>query len=235
MTKENKSKTALECEIIAFRPIEHPEFCEKFVDGHQKVLEEHGLGHLTSKEDYWIKQEDAYAFIALKNNVPVGGIRFEKKVHDKDLPLEKALKSEKQIVSNYLDSLNYTNIYEACGLWNSREVAGHEISIFLCRASIALAPLLGIDAVLSFNGVYTYRIPRELGLRMVTEIGNEGIFKYPVERFHSALWIHEDLLTLKYATIYARNSMLTLRANFNQTKIEKNKRGGVLIHYKNLI
>jgi hypothetical protein len=182
--------------IKGFWAPNNPELSVKFTEGHQNLLFDHGLGFFTSNERYWYNNDDVYVAIVLKGDEVIAGLRLETKSSRRLLPLEKALESKDNRVIAFVDSLKFNKIFEVCALWNSKNYAGYDFPLFLCRACLAIAPNLGFDCSLSLNGFYTYRIPKDIGCKMVTEIGDQGKFSYPIKRFHSAIWIQDDLLEM---------------------------------------
>lgn len=221
----------IQCSIYAFHASSNPDLCKKFIEGHQKVLSDHGLDQLIPSDDYWVSQNDVIVVLAIRDDQAIGGIRLEPKVSDRLLPFEKSLLPYDSQISQLFDQLKYDNIYEACGLWNAKAVAGNDLGILLCRVCVAIAPKLKIEAILSLNGVYTYKIPRDMGSHIIRDIGNNGLFKYPIERFHSALWMQDDLIKLSLASNICKKRVLSLRKNTNQTHFESNGKNGIKATY----
>ena len=44
-----------EVRIRAFRAIDEPETCHRFIEGHKKILENHGINKVTSSNNEWVK------------------------------------------------------------------------------------------------------------------------------------------------------------------------------------
>ena len=218
--------------IVGFWAKNNLEYNKAFTKGHQKVLYDHGLGFFTSNEDYWYNYNNVYVVIALQGEEVIAGLRLESKRGKRLLPLEKAILSKDNNVANFIDSLKDETIFEVCALWNSKEYANYNFVTFLCRASLAIAPNLGFTCALSLNGYYTYRIPRDIGCSMVTSIGNRGRFPYPIERFHSAVWIQNDLIHMSKASNVCQETVAQLRShNFKIVRKEKCKEHDLIITY----
>lgn len=222
----------LKCKIIGFWASERPDLCEKFIKGHEKILIDHGLNSLISTDAYWTSRKDVFVLLAETKNESIGGIRLERKRKAELLPFEKSLLPFNSDITQLIDRLSFNDIYEACGLWNAKSAAGNDLGIFMCRVCVAMSPILNIDAIISLNGVYTYKIPKDMGSHIIREIGENGIFKYPIERFHSALWIQDDLIRLQNASKECKRRVKSLRKNINQTFLEKNEKDGILITYQ---
>lgn len=213
-----------EFELRGFWANKYPEWNKAFTKGHQDVLYDHGLGFFTSNEEYWHGFDNVYVAIVIHDGEVVAGLRLETKIPERLLPLEKALKSKDNKVSEWVNGLNCEKIFEVCGLWNSKSYAGYDFVTYLCRACLAISPYLGFNCALSLNGFYTYRIPKDIGCTMVSSLGNKGKFAYPVERFHSAIWLQDDLIDMKLASDDCKQLVNELRPTFKASRIEKNKR-----------
>ena len=217
--------------IKGFWAPNHPELAVKFTEGHQNVLFDHGLGFFTSNEKYWYNDEDVYVMLVLHNSDVIAGLRLETKNSRRLLPLEKAIESKDNRIIDFVDRLPFTKVVEVCALWNAKRYAGYNFPSFLCRACLAIAPKLEIDCALSLNGYYTYRIPKDIGCRMVTEVGNNGKFNYPIKRFHSAIWIQEDVIEMKLASKECKELVKDIRENRKFTRVEYNDSGPLEITY----
>lgn len=228
---KNRDEYPLSCKIYAFRAKDNPELCDLFISGHQKVLADHGLEELIPTDDYWTKSNEVIVVLAINKGKPLGGIRLEPKVKERLLPFEKSLIPFEPSITELIPKLHYNSIYEACGLWNAKITAGNDLGILLCRVCVSIAPRLGIEAILSLNGVYTYKIPKDMGSEIIRSIGSNGLFKYPIERFHSALWIQNDLNKMKRASRECKTRVISLRDDPNQSYLEKNAKKGVNVKY----
>lgn len=227
----NIDKDLDEIEIIGFFAKNNKKLCEKFTQGHTEVLTQHGFLHFKSYDKYWYNLEGCYVIMALANDKVVGGIRLELKEENKLLPYEKVLINSFPEVQDLNRQLGLKQLAEPCSLWNSKAVSGKNLSVFLSRTSIAMAYLLGIENIISFNATYTFRIPQDVGCKMITSLGNKGYFNYPTEKFRAALWLHNDLKNLKDADPESRKSMIDLRETRKQERIEKYDTTIVKIRY----
>lgn len=167
----------------------------------------------------------------MQNDEVIAGLRLETKTGSRLLPLEKALESKDNRIIDYVASLKFHKIVEVCALWNAKKYAGYNFPMFLCRACVAIAPKLEIDCALSLNGFYTYRIPKDIGSIMVTQLGDNGKFNYPIKRFHSAIWIQGDLIEHKLASEECTSLVSDLRVNKKFTREENNRYGLIEITY----
>lgn len=205
----------------------------QFLEGHRNVLKEHGFTHFKSNEQSWFINDKVFVLVALIDNIVVGGIRLEIRTNKGTLSLEKAIEPIDSSISVYLDKLPTNIIIETCGLWNSRSIAGFNISQFLTRLGVVLSYKIDPNAVsFCFNATYTFRITRSLGYEMVKSLGDDGYMNYPTPDFKAALWQHSDLEKLSRASEHENERILSLRENINQEYIEKNKFGGIKVIYE---
>ncbi|MFY0644459.1 MAG: hypothetical protein JXR19_08330 [Bacteroidia bacterium] len=181
------------------------------------VLEQHGFMHFKTYDSYWYRMPNSYVILAQLDGEAVGGIRLEMGKENSLLPYEKVLSPLFPEVLDIRAKNNLGKVAEPCSLWNSKKVSGKNLSMFLSRASIAMASLLDFDTIISFNATYTFRIPKDVGCTMIHDIGEQGYFNYPTNQFRAALWLHTDLGDLQEADQVAKSRMLSLRKNRKQS------------------
>ena len=208
-------------EIIGFFAKDNIKLCEKFTQGHMDVLRQHGFMHFKTYDNYWYQLKNSYAIIALIRGEAVGGIRLEMGRKNDLLPYEKVLSPLFPEVLNIRKDESLIKVAEPCSLWNSKKVSGKNLSIFLSRASIAMASEIQISNIVSFNATYTFRIPLDVGCTMIHELGEKGYFNYPTSQFRAALWLHSDLHKLQKADATAKSRMYSLRDKTQQLFIEE--------------
>ncbi|PCJ63180.1 MAG: hypothetical protein COA58_16450 [Bacteroidetes bacterium] len=221
------------CKIIGFWAPENKKYCEEFSAGHEAVLIDHGFSHFKSNEDSWHESKDTFVFVAVVDDEVVGGIRLEKKVSGRLLSLEKAILPIDKRIIVLMDALKNRTVVESCGLWNSRKIAGRNISQILTRLCTVVSPMISNDIVsFCFNATYTFRITRSLGYSIVTSLGTDGYMNYPTPNYKAALWMNDDLVDLELADDFEKERILSLRGNLTQEYNEPNKRGQILIQYE---
>ncbi len=230
----NKVLTAArKIKIFGFWAKDNPDYCNIFEYGHRKVLTDHGL-NLTSNNNDWKTQENVFVFLAFEGNTPVGGIRFEKYDPRYKLSVERALHMHDKNIMESIKENNLGEFGEACGLWNDKIVSGEGLSVVLSHLCFIYAPMLACDHMIAFNGIYTYKISRSMGGQIVDNIGDEGIFKYPNERFKSAVWKF-DLQNFQGTTKEFEQRVLQLRKNIEPEFIVNNTKNGLHIKLSNKI
>ncbi|MFT4598279.1 MAG: hypothetical protein ACJAR8_000690 [Bacteroidia bacterium] len=221
------------CHFKGFWAPENKGLCAKFSLGHENVLRDHGFSHFKSNEKSWHNENSTFVIVALNDAEVVGGIRLERRKGRGTLALEKAILPIDDKVCDFLDALPTKVILETCGLWNARSVAGLNISQYLTRLGTVIAPLIDKNAIsFCFNARYTFRITRSLGYHIVNELGDDGYMNYPTPDFKAALWMNDDLYSLKSASSEEKERILSLREDLFQSYFEQNKRGGINIKYE---
>lgn len=229
-----------EIRIRAFRATEDSETCEKFIDGHRRVLENHGISKVTSSNDDWASSSSVFVVVVedMERSKLYGGAR----VHVSDgkllLPIEEATKNLDSRILEYVKFYSQEGTGELCGLWNSKEVAGLGIgSLFPSKASVVIADQIGLDTMFSLCSPATVRFNQWIGSRIFTKVGNEGTFYYPkLDLIATAVFL-EDAVTLKDAFPSEREKMLFLRDNplVTITEMAPLKKVEVKVHYDLLI
>lgn len=222
--------------IRAFRAVDDPETCQKFIDGHRTVLEYHGVAKVTSSNNEWAKNPAVFVIVveSMDRTKLFGGSR----VHAADgitrLPIEDA--------TGYMDDKIYDVVAECaqygtgelCGLWNSKEVAGLGVgSLFPSVAAVVIAEQIGLTTMFSLCSPATVRFNQWIGSNILKSVGNDGTFYYPkLDLLATAVFL-PDAVTLANAHPKEREKMLKLRKNLNMVSMERSpfKNVSVQVHY----
>src|SRR5690606_25921463 len=71
----------------AFRAIDEPDSCMRFIEGHRKVLEIYGITMITASEALWVDHENTYVIMveSQEDGRPLAGARVQ--IADGNLPL----------------------------------------------------------------------------------------------------------------------------------------------------
>jgi hypothetical protein len=217
-----------------FRAIDDPVACERFKEGHRKILLDYGITNVTTNTEDWQNDPDVFVITAESDcGEIVGGIRLDRTYGKKTLPIEQALESYDPKIREILAKDSLKGTAEICGLWNAKKVFGKGVSPLLARTAVAFAEYIGIDTLYCLVAHYTLDLAKSIGFNVVESIGKEGTFAYPNDRYvASALCIH-DLATLKTAQTDQKRRIMSLRRNPNQHFIELSQKKNVAIAYQN--
>lgn len=221
--------------LRAFRATAEPETCHKYVEGHTLVLKDYGVGNVTSRTPVWINNPHVFVVVAENTETQniVGGIRVQLADGQLPLPIETAIghMDEKvlDIVKHYRE---HGGVGELCGLWNSKEVAGHGISMILTRASIAIINQLKFRTLMGICADYTLPMFTQVGFVVDRSMGKNGEFAYPNPNYITRVLGILNAETLETAYPYDKERMLTLRENFTQTRIEEGPKGSYQVEYQ---
>jgi len=221
--------------LRAFRAIDDPETCEKFLEGHRHVLTTIGVEKVTSSKNEWTMNPAVFVLIveSLDRKRVYGGARIHVSGGTEPLPIEQA--------TGALDPSIYELVYrfaqqgtgEGCGLWNSREISGYGIgSIFLTRAAIAISSQIGIKSLFALCAPYTIKLTESVGYHVETSIGNNGTFYYPKLDLVATTMILPDLNDLSTASEENLQAILELRQNLNTVRMERLRNREIEIHYE---
>lgn len=223
--------------IRAFRAVNDPEACDRFISGHRRVLEAHGVKKVTSSNDDW-KYNPAVFVVNVESHDKTkvyGGARIHVADGLTPLPIE--------LAAGYKDPAIYSRVHEArrygtgelCGLWNSIEVAGMGIgSYFATRAAVSISTQIGIKSIWGLCAPYTVRWAQRLGSEIVKDIGNNGTFFYPKLDLIATVVLMSDSNDLSHIRPYERERIVQLRKHPNQINLEPppGKRHEVEIKYE---
>lgn len=212
----------------AFRAIDEPETCQKFVDGHMKILKAFGITMITSAKVEWFDDPYTYVIVAETTDSErvLGGARVQIAGGKLPLPIVDAVKDLDDSIYEVVDSYEPFSVGELCGLWNSREIAGMGIgSTFLTRTAVCIAPAIKLKSMYALCAAYTVKMAESAGFQVATNLGNNGTFYYPKEDLVASAMLLRDSNNLSTAHPDERAEILSLRENPIQTKVEQGRRG----------
>ncbi len=170
--------------IRVFRAQDDLVACQKYVEGHSKVLRIYGISMITSAKVKWFEDPDTYVIMVESENgeKTFGGARVQVAKGNFPLPIEDALTKFDNNIHKYVEELIPGGVGELCGLWNSREVAGLGVgSIYLGRVGVALAIQLKLTSLYALCAPATVSNCMRVGFLVDERLGNEGAFYYPKE------------------------------------------------------
>ena len=220
--------------IKAFRAIDRPDLCDKFIEGHRRVLSGIGVNKLTSARDEWASNPASFVVLveSMDEKKVLGGARLQAADGITALPLEEATGYMDPKVYEMIREYSLNGVGEVCGLWNSAEVSGMGIgSIFLIRSALAISEQIGLKAMFALCSPFTTRIAGNYGFLTEQSIGNKGTFYYPKLDLLATLTVQKDAEGLSNATELEKSRMLDLRINPVQLTMEQARRQLVQIDY----
>lgn len=209
--------------IRAFRAVDDRASCEKYYEGHSKVLKIYGIAMITSAKVKWFDDPDTYVIIVESEDGEkvFGGARIQVARGVFPLPIEDALTNFDKNVHDYVKDLIPGGTGELCGLWNSREVAGLGIgSIYLGRVGVALAMQLNISTLYALCAPATVANCMRVGFLLDERLGDKGTFYYPKEGLVATAVLLNDVATLSTADPDERGKIMELRKEPIQQKME---------------
>jgi hypothetical protein len=202
--------------IRAFRAVDDKASAQRFLEGHQRVLEVHGVKQVTSVKADWIDNPGVFVLLveSFDGEKVYGGSRVHAWLPGYALPIEEA--------TGYMDETVYTHVRnqavqgtgELCGLWNSIEVAGLGVGSFLAtRAGVAICQQIGIQSLFALCAPYTVQFAERVGCTVLKEVGNEGTFYYPKLDLLATTVLLRNTFTVETAIEEEREKIMYLRAN----------------------
>ncbi len=212
--------------IRAFRAIDEFETCQKFVEGHMRILKVFGITMITSANIEWFMDPLTYVIVAESEDGKVlGGARVQIAGGKYPLPIESAVADLDNNIYEVVRQYALEGTGELCGLWNSREIAGMGIgSVFLTRTAVCIAPTLKLRSLFALCAPYTVTMAKRAGFEIATFLGNEGTFYYPKEDLLATAVLLSDTHTLLTAEEEDREEIFSLRENPLQIREEEGRR-----------
>lgn len=221
--------------IRAFRAVDDHDACRKFIMGHTHVLENIGVKRVTSSKDEWMYNPASFVIIVESEDGEkvYGGARVHVAGGTQPLPIEEATGYLDKKIFDVVKDYAAAGTGEICGLWNSREVAGMGIgSVFLTRASVTISTQIGLNTLFALCAPYTIAMAQNVGYHILETVGNKGTFYYPKLDLIATTMILEDVDTLKLASVEERDSIMSLRSNPNQVRVEVLRKKELEINYQ---
>jgi len=221
--------------LRAFRAIDDPKTCERFIEGHAHVLTVIGVKKVTSSKNDWMYNPAVFVLIveSLNGEKVYGGVRIHVAGGSEPLPIEQATGKMDPAIYDLVYQYALEGTGEGCGLWNSREIAGYGIgSIFLTRAGAAIATQIGIKSLFALCAPYTVKLAESVGYRIETSVGNNGTFYYPKIDLLATTMIMKNLDVLSEADEENKRAIMALRGNSNVVRVETLRNKEIEIHYE---
>jgi hypothetical protein len=218
----------------AFRAIDEPESCEKFIRGHRAVLEAYGITMITSNNAGWFQHKNTFVILAEtpEDKRELGGVRVQIADGDLPLPIVHAVGKVDDKIHDIIEKDPTQPIAEACGLWNSKEIAGHGFSFFLLRAAIALAYQVKVKKLYALAAPVTVKMCLDAGFRIETGLGKDGFFNYPKLDLVATAMVIDNLRTMEYARDEDKKHIFNLM-NHPLSRLETSgPKGNILIDYR---
>ena len=218
----------------AFRAVDEPDTCLKFIEGHRKVLESYGITMITSNNVAWINHHNTYVIIveSVDDCRKLGGVKVQVADNQLSLPIVDAVSKIDPKIVQVIDLHSNGKIAEACGMWNSREIAGLGYSYFLLRAAVALATQIGVSVLYALAAPVTVNMCLNVGFYIDRRLGNNGYFDYPKLDLVATAMVIDDLEALNGANTYDKSHIDKLVVNPVQVALETGSKDEIVIDYR---
>ena len=217
--------------IRAFKAMDDPKACEKYIEGHLRILRLFGLSMITSADPEWLADPDTYVIIVESGdgNKLYGGGRIQVASGKLSLPIETAIGDKEPSIRRIIEAYAENGTGEICGLWNSREMAVNGIgSLHLGRAIVAVAGQLSLNSLFALCAPATVRNCNLVGYETARFIGDNGRLYYPKDYLLATAMVINDLQNLPAASPGERRFIQELRNKPVQRKLEPGLKGSVL-------
>lgn len=221
----------------AFRASDEPDTCLRFIQEHRKVLEAYGITMITSNNAKWTSHQNTYVILAeaIDDHRALGGVKVQIADEDLSLPMIDAVAKVDSKVYDVFNQHKNKKTAEACGMWNSREIAGYGFSFFILRAAIALAYQLKVEYLYALAAPVTVNMCLNAGFIIERSLGKDGFFNYPKLDLVATALVISDLKSLSSASDQDREHIFKLMDNPVQLVKETGPKGQIIIDYKLLI
>lgn len=218
----------------AFRAIDEPILCQKFVQGHSDVLKQYGVTKVTSSNNDWIHNPFVYVVTveSIETGEVVSGLRIHIAHHDYPLPMEMAVSQVDHKIFDLVKGYSILGTGEVSGLWNSKSISGYGVgAVLLIRAGIAIASQLKLNSLLALVAEYTLKPSLQKGFEIEEGIGNCGTFFYPKLDLVATSIVMKDPYNLPKAEPSEREIIFEIRNNLQCVKKEIGSKGEFEVEY----
>jgi len=222
----------------AFRAIDEPERCKKFVQGHSDVLKQYGVTKVTSSNNDWMTNPFVYVVTVESDETKevVSGLRIHIAHPGFPLPMEQAVSQVDHKIFELVKEYSGMGTGEVSGLWNSKSISGYGIgAVLLIRAGIAIATQLKLGSLLALVAEYTLKPSLQKGFEIETGIGNSGTFFYPKLDLVATSIVMKDPANLPLADASERERIFELRDKVQFNKLEVGAKGEFEVNYDLLV
>lgn len=220
--------------IRAFKAVDNPGDCEKFITGHRHVLEVIGVKKVTSDSNEWAENPAVYVIIVESEDgsKTYGGARIHAVGGNQPLPIEEATGVMDDRIFAIVKNHTQAGAGELCGLWNSREVAGMGIgSVFLTRAAVTIVSQIKLHTLFALCAPYTVKMAQNVGYEVIHSLGNNGTFYYPKLDLLATAVILKNTELLEHATELEKTRIFDLRNKPRQVAGEELRNKIIDIEY----
>ena len=224
--------------IRAVRAIDDADVCQRYIEGHTRVLTSIGVTKVTSANTDWMYNPAAFVILVESEDADriLGGARIHAVGGNQILPIVGATEDMDPKVKPFVHKYGASGSGELCGLWNSREVAGMGIgSIFLSRAAVAIIRQFNLTSLFALAAPYTIKMAENVGFEIEHSLGVNGTFYYPKEDLLATVMIIKDAVELPKAEPFERSRILDLREKPQQIAQETYRDKEIEIDYNLLI
>ena len=167
--------------LRAFIAPEQPELSQEFMREHRKVLEDFGIQNVSTNNERWMSDPNAFIIVALHETMGmVGGIRLQVASKDVPLPMEEAIGKLDPAIKKELEDLRVFGNGEVCSLWNANRYGHMGIPVILSQAVTAMATMANVKRMVCLVAHYTQRHPKRNGFVVMDSVGDKGCFSYPI-------------------------------------------------------
>ncbi|WP_373495960.1 hypothetical protein [Aquiflexum sp.] len=222
----------------AFRAIDDPTSCLRFIEGHANVLREYGVTKVSSSNNFWMYNPYVYVVSVedIRTGIMVSGVRIHIANRGYPLPIEEAIAKIDRKIFDVVDIYRENGTGEVAGMWNSKSIAGYGIgSLFLSRTAIAIASQLKLESLLALCSEVTIQPTLDKGFQVEESLGKKGKFRYPNVDFISTCAVLRDVENIPLALPTEKRYIFDLRKNFDSIRTENSPKGNIEIRYDLLI
>lgn len=217
--------------IRAFRAVDDRESCIRYVYEHSRLLEEIGVSNALLHDDRWCTDDRTVMVLAEHETLGiVGGLRLQQPAPERRLPVHIALGTHHHGIDELVENAR-PGMAELCGLWNARRFAGRGVPWIMTSVAVAAAPRAGVHQILCLAADYTMKYPLMNGFRVVSHVGRNGGFSYPIPGYTAYLLCHPDTSAMVAGDSTHFRRLNDLHMNTGITRLEVTNKVPLLVTY----
>jgi len=228
----NQNKEGEGIVIECFRASDFPEKCIEYSNGRNQVLKDYGFMEDLNPDIKWHKNDYTIVALVYQKGEAVAGMRLDVNNGKVDLPVVDSLKNLLPALKDYLKLRANGKFAEGNGTWNAKKISGLNMSQILTRYLYAVALNLDVVTIFSFQARFARRIVENYGAVRVTEIGKDGWFSYPSDKYLAGIYLFEDIKVFNFKDTHYVDRIRFLANHLNCKDQKENESKEAILEYK---
>ncbi len=225
------SNTNLHLNIGIFYALDYPDMARAFQQEYRNLLIGYGVKANDIASFKPISDPNTYLVVAhnAETGEMISGMKLAVGAAHQPLPIVKTLQTITSQTLPFVKRFKADEVAETCACWVKKEYGSQRIPHLLMRAAVAYAYNIGVQRVCAFVNQYCLSVTTHVGCRHVTEMGDNGKYTYPNDRYITSV-VCIDAVNLTTAPDDMKAQMLDMRTYSTVNIKEYRQRTDTTLH-----